>query len=208
LWGTVTAVNPLRVRLDGDEASLPFVPDSLIPAHALTVDARVRVEVTAGRVIVHGSAKTSGLAAYPVGASYESSDPTHPSVLFGGIWETFGAGRVVVGVAASGTFNAVLMTGGQESHVHTSAAHSHARGTLRTQIDVGSDSIAINRSSVTAWARTATLRGQGGSVASETANVSNAANIMGDTASTTPGNTGSSSSLMPYITMYRWRRIG
>lgn len=38
-WGTVTAVGPLRVRLDGDADPLPFTPQNA--AGALTVGARV-----------------------------------------------------------------------------------------------------------------------------------------------------------------------
>lgn len=56
-WGTVTAVNPLRVRLDGDTVALPFTPDSL--ATVMFGD-RVRCEIDARRVIVHGRAGGSG----------------------------------------------------------------------------------------------------------------------------------------------------
>jgi hypothetical protein len=59
----VTQVSPtLAVKLDGDSSALPFVPDSLVYAGAVTVGSRVRCELTAGRqVIVHGtSAALSG----------------------------------------------------------------------------------------------------------------------------------------------------
>lgn len=56
-WGTVTGVDPLRVRLDGDSVPLPFTPQSL--ANVLFGD-RVRCEISGGRVIVHGRAGGSG----------------------------------------------------------------------------------------------------------------------------------------------------
>lgn len=51
-WGTVTQAAPLRVRLDGDTAALPFAPATLVAG--LVVGDRVRCEHSAGRVIVHG----------------------------------------------------------------------------------------------------------------------------------------------------------
>lgn len=54
VWGTVTALSPLRVRLDGDTSAIPATPDSLIDSAALAVSDRVRCEVTANRVIVLG----------------------------------------------------------------------------------------------------------------------------------------------------------
>lgn len=44
VWATVTALAPLRVKLDGDSAALPFTPDSL--AGVLAVNDRVRVALS------------------------------------------------------------------------------------------------------------------------------------------------------------------
>jgi len=57
-WATVTAVSPLRVRLDGDAAEIPFTPDSLVDPLALAVSDRVRCELSNNRLIVLG--KTGG----------------------------------------------------------------------------------------------------------------------------------------------------
>lgn len=50
-WGTVMAVNPVRVRLDGDSEPLLDTPGCLVP---VTVGDRVRVQVTSEGVTVFG----------------------------------------------------------------------------------------------------------------------------------------------------------
>lgn len=59
-WGTITGVNPIRVKLDGDSAALALIPDS-INGEYLTGD-RVRVELSKNRVIIHGTATPRPLA--------------------------------------------------------------------------------------------------------------------------------------------------
>lgn len=55
VWATVTAVSPLRIRLDGaGETALPFTPESLIDPLELLVGDRVRCEITDKRVLIHG----------------------------------------------------------------------------------------------------------------------------------------------------------
>lgn len=54
IWGTVAAVGPLRVLLDGDTVPLPFAPDSLVDPLSLAVGDRVRCEVASRRVVVLG----------------------------------------------------------------------------------------------------------------------------------------------------------
>lgn len=85
-WATVTAVAPLRIKLDGDTVQLPFTPESLIDPAALAVDARVRCEVATNRVIVVGrsggdSAAIAALinAAVPVGKIEWYAGATAPS---------------------------------------------------------------------------------------------------------------------------------
>lgn len=53
-WGTVTAVSPLRIQLDGDTVALPFAPDSLVDPLTLAVGDRVRCELSSRRVIIVG----------------------------------------------------------------------------------------------------------------------------------------------------------
>lgn len=68
-WATVTQVSPLRLKLDGDTAALIITPDTLISTSSLSVDDRVRVELSDNRVTVIGrsggtplsSAATAGI---------------------------------------------------------------------------------------------------------------------------------------------------
>lgn len=54
VWATVTSVGPLRVKIDGDSAALPFVPDSLIDPLELAVGTRVRCELSARQLVILG----------------------------------------------------------------------------------------------------------------------------------------------------------
>ena len=66
---------------------------------------------------------------YPVGCIYTTTVATDPATLFGfGTWKAFGAGRVLVGKAAAGTFATAGGTGGAETHTLITAeipAHTH-----------------------------------------------------------------------------------
>jgi len=54
---------------------------------------------------------------YPVGSIYMSVNSTNPSVMFGGTWESWGSGKVPVGVNTEETeFNTVEKTGGEKTH--------------------------------------------------------------------------------------------
>lgn len=82
-----------------------------------------------------GTIKTAVLGAlYPVGSIYTSTVATNPNTLFGfGTWVAFATGQVLVGKAASGTFNTAGATGGAETanlaHSHTGNDHTHGRST-------------------------------------------------------------------------------
>lgn len=55
-WATVTDIDPLRIRVDGDSAELLLTPETLVDPAALAVDVRVRVELSDRRIIIHGLA--------------------------------------------------------------------------------------------------------------------------------------------------------
>ncbi len=56
LWGTVTGVTPLRIRIDGDSEPLPVTPDTLVSPDLFRAGQRVRCELTDRRIIIHGIA--------------------------------------------------------------------------------------------------------------------------------------------------------
>ncbi len=134
------------------------------------------------------------LAAHPVGSIYESTDSTDPGTLFGGTWEAFGAGRVLIGLdAADGDFDTAGETGGSKLHEHI------VSGVAKISYGTSSASIYAKRVSVASWEATHKVTG--------------AANTLGDTTSSSYGTEVSGSaasvpgnSLQPYVVVYRWRR--
>lgn len=80
---------------------------------------------------------------YPVGSIYIGVGSTSPATLFGGTWEAFGAGKVLVGKNSSDTdFDTVEETGGEKTHTLITAeipAHKHTiQGGKAPLYDVGS----------------------------------------------------------------------
>ena len=118
---------------------------------------------------------------FPVGSIFTTVTNTNPSTFLGGTWQSFGAGRVLVGVDTSQTeFNNPLKTGGEKTHVLTineMPIHNH-------NIHVG-------------WGDT----GLGAGYARVDAN--NPENRWGVDNS---GGGQAHNNLQPYITVYFWRR--
>lgn len=57
---------------------------------------------------------------YPVGSIYYSTSNNNPSTLFGGTWERYAVGKVLVGYDSSDTdFNTVNKTGGAKTSSYT-----------------------------------------------------------------------------------------
>jgi microcystin-dependent protein len=92
-------------------------------------------KLTAGGKIPNASLENPLLtvlaAVYPVGSIYATTSATDPATVFGfGTWAAYGAGRVMVGKAAAGTFATAGGTGGAETITLTAAqsglpAHVH-----------------------------------------------------------------------------------
>jgi hypothetical protein len=165
---------------------------------------------------------------YPVGSIYISTGATNPGTLFGGTWERFGNGRVLVGMNESdGDFNAASKTGGAKSNVYTPSVISSGGGTSgyttltldqvpahyhrvyggpNGDVRLMSGKAYLNGGDVDAWAP---WIGSGYNAID---------NIYTDTqgggqghAHTTPNHTHTMnpmtiSTMQPYITVYMWRR--
>lgn len=165
---------------------------------------------------------------YPVGSYYMSSSATNPGTLFGGTWEQI-TDRMIM---AAGSSYAVGTTGGATSHTHTSAAHTHTTaGHALTVSEMPSHNHTVSSRmksdgtnngstfNIGNWGSPASgsshyiLQTQGVAASLSSGQYVGALNTgggashsHGDTGSTTPGNTGSSSNLPPYIVAYIWRR--
>lgn len=129
---------------------------------------------------------------YPVGSIYMSVNSTNPSTLFGGTWESWGAGRVPVGVNTSDSnFSTVEKIGGEKSHTLTTSempSHNHTRG--------GSDA---------GWGA-----GNYGSITDVLVSLgTTSANQLYFHSAGATNSTGGGSAhnnLQPYITCYMWKR--
>lgn len=124
---------------------------------------------------------------YPVGCIYQSVDPTEPSVLFGGVWEPYSPGRVLIGAGAadSGTVYTAGNVGGNETET-IGVKHFPANGVVST-----------NAGSSAGCART--------TIATGTWCIANVANITGFKAGTNYGVP--MNNMQPYNVVYRWLRI-
>ena len=175
------------------------------------------------------------LAMYPVGSIYLSVNNVNPGTIFGGTWEQIqdrfllAAGNTYAGGATGGTAS---HTHTSAAHTHTTAEHTltvseipshrhtpsnydtagsetgHKRQ-FTTNLSTGSDSVgrrthatgsaghvmsAKNSDDITSVPYTSYVGGGG-------------SHNHGNTGSTTPSDTGSSSSLPPYLAIYVWKRI-
>ena len=99
--------------------------NSLSMMYAATSDANKYVTMEEVKALL----QSQKLEMYPVGSIYMSTSNTNPSSLFGGTWVAWGSGRVPVGVNTSdGNFNTVEKTGGESTHILTTAempSHTH-----------------------------------------------------------------------------------
>jgi len=135
---------------------------------------------------------------YPIGTIYETTSTdldttTKMNAHFGGTWEAYGSGRVLVAKSADTEFDTVGKTGGAKTHTHTlsSAGYAAIFGSLDGYI-------AMRRVSTTSSYNS-----------THKATVTVAATNVGAFPLGTElgGSTDSGSSLQPYIVVYRYRRV-
>ena len=136
---------------------------------------------------------------YPVGSIYLSVLPTNPTEFFGGTWEAFGQGRVLVGVDNSDTdFSIVEKTGGEKTHVLTLAEmanHGHSQAVINP-----------SNSGADAGSYGYTFTDSNNGVALLLSYTTKDKGWISSTLSTTKGNNQAHNNLQPYITCYMWKR--
>lgn len=115
---------------------------------------------------------------YPIGSIYISTSSTDPSTYFGGKWERYAKGRVIVGIDESQSeFNSSGKIGGSkalQSHTHNYISGRWYWGEREGGGDI------VSSQSETSYRFTRTTESAG---------------------------TGNSGNLQPYISCYIWRRI-
>lgn len=145
-----------------------------------------------------GTNGTNGnaLSAYPVGSIFMGVTATNPATLLGGgTWVAWGAGRVPVGIDTTQTeFDTVEEIGGEKTHILTTAeapAHTHGNS--------GDHDHVIGRKTA-AGASNGVVRGN----TSVEADGTTAGG--GPHTHTSVGGGGAHNVLQPYITCYMWKR--
>ena len=128
------------------------------------------------------SANGTPIATYPIGTIVENVDPNYsPAKEYGGTWERFGQGKVLVGFDENDAdFNEVLKTGGEKNHtLKESEMPKHTHG-----VCVTSGSYATYNGSGNTWLT-----------------------IYNNGYTGYAGDGGSHNNLQPYVVVYRWRRV-
>ncbi len=162
---------------------------------------------------------------YPIGSIYMSTSATNPGSLFGGSWERYALGRVLVGVSegegewyfagqAGGAKYHTLTANEMPVHSHGQDAHNHGGGTGGQSSNhshrIGSR--VLNDGGMYVVDRQVTSAGYYGTETGAYTDGANADHYHGIPAAQ-PGiwNNGSGwghNNMQPYIAVYIWRRIG
>ena len=161
-----------------------------------TIVGTTETQTLTNKTIDVGDNTLSGLLDwfYPIGTIYEttSSDldtTTKMGNHFGGTWEVYGAGRVLVAKSADTEFDTIGETGGTKTHTHTLEDGYAKIGIHGTQIFQDQDA-----NGTYTYDRYATI----GSVVGGSDTTARSSELG--------GSTDSSSNLQPYIVVYRYRR--
>ena len=133
------------------------------------------------RALIGAAAATTDTlsSVYPVGSIYTSVAGTNPSTFFGGQWNPFGQGKVMIGVDSTDTdFDTVENTGGAKTHT-----------LITDEIPSHTHSMSIENASGT------------GSTGS-----SNGASSFSTVNTSATGGDGAHNNLQPYVVVYMWKR--
>ena len=140
---------------------------------------------------------------YPVGSLYISTNSTSPASLFGGTWEQIEDTFLI----AAGQSYTAGDTGGSETHTHTTGEHALTTDELPSHRHEGlfwtggsSANLEAKSDSGTTYRRVISTNGEGGGSNHYYTGYS------GSGAAHSHGDTGSASSLPPYLAVYVWKR--
>ncbi len=146
-------------------------------------------------------------AIYPVGSIYMSVNSVNPSVLFGGIWESWCQGRVPMGVGSNGTTNYTTAEtkGGSSEHRHDWRIGTHwwYGGMCGENVGNGTGAYVYSENRYDGWGRELSTK----SAPVNTAIYNNQSAVTANPEGKySQGNTSATSTLQPYITCYMWKR--
>lgn len=215
----------IDTTLSGKENSLGYTAENAAnksTSSSLGTSNTLYPSQNAVKAYVDAAVSAAKQALYPVGSIWTSTSvSTNPGTVLGfGTWSAFGAGRVLVSKAVSGTFGTIGATGGSETVTLISAempSHTHTRGTMEITGNVltswtdnsggglifgfgGSGAFSTSHVGTARWAAaTAT-----GGTQPNQLNFTASAGWTGSTSSS--GGNGAHNNLQPYIVVYMWER--
>ena len=171
---------------------------------------------------------------YPVGSIYMSTSPTNPHNLFGGTWEAYAQGRVLIGVgqgtdangvkktfnagATGGEYehtltvgempihshNATMQSSGDHTHSGTAASTGGHTHTINATLDEGNTH---SGNSVDSWKYYGTTRSTNSAGAHTHSLTINSTGSHSHNITVNETGSGSAHSVVqPYLTAYIWRR--
>ena len=148
---------------------------------------------------------------YPVGSIYMSVNSSNPGSLFGGTWEAYAQGRVLIG-AGTGTDSrseqktfAAGSTGGEDNHqltVGELASHKHSA----TSNNTGAHTHTFARAKVDSDYSNGTYNSWWGPRNNATERTSSAGNHTHSISVNNAGGNEAHLNMQPYITCYIWQR--
>ena len=140
---------------------------------------------------------------YPIGSIYISTNDVNPGTLFTGVWEKI-EGKFLLGSSSGYVLGG---EGGDVSHSHTSAAHSHGYGSLYAAAQfAGTNGFYYKTKTGVNFTGNERKKDTGAGVSTSSSR-QEGIQVYGSTGSTTPENTGSASSMPPYVVVSIYKRI-
>lgn len=140
---------------------------------------------------------------YPIGSIYISTNDVNPGTLFTGVWEKI-EGKFLLGSSSGYVLGG---EGGDVSHSHTSAAHSHGYGSLYAAAQfAGTNGFYYKTKTGVNFTGNERKKDTGAGVSTSSSR-QEGIQVYGSTGSTTPVNTGSASSMPPYVVVSIYKRI-